>query len=596
MGISVLSWIAPLITIQKVKEQDIASSKVLHFANFISENNSLLEQEIIENTANYTWDNLLIIIGIIISLFFIVRFVKSLWDIRKLIRLYPLIELKGMNLVMTDVKGTPFSFFKYIFWNTAIDLNGDVGKKILSHEVVHIEEKHSVDKLLIELQLLIGWFNPIVWLIRNELYLIHEFIADQKSIENQDSGVLAKLLLASAYPKQQHLLTNTFFYSPIKRRLTMLTKSTNTKYSYLRRVMVLPILIATVFLVSIKVNASDKIEKTAKEIQNTIDLLVSDTTKPKKITPPTPPTPPNPSQAKPDHYINGAKIEFKGDIDTAVGDKKTPLYIIDGVPLKSSIEVSKLNEEEFESMSVLRNPLSISQYGDEGKNGVILITTKTGLKGNLQKKSDEIKVFEYSAKEGLDGDVYYKKIEDGTVNGYGNNKAETNVPVKVTNVPIKVTNVPVKVTNVPIKVTNVPVKVTNVPKSDKITVTSKTSLDTIVFSSPSGSKQVKFSNVTLTTKDKQKVLDALEKKANVVIEKKTENGTEKYIIVDSKAGKAAIKPAFYLDGVKITENEMKAISPNDIESINILKGENAMKKYPKDGKSGVVEIKVKPKN
>jgi len=490
MGISVLSWIAPLIKIQIVKEQDIPSSKVLHIANFISENNSLLEQEIIENTANYTWDNLLIIIGIIISLFFIVRFVKSLWDIRKLIRLYPLIELKGMNLVMTDVKGTPFSFFKYIFWNTAIDLSSDVGKKILAHEVVHIEEKHSVDKLLIELQLLIGWFNPIVWLIRNELYLIHEFIADQKSIENQDSGVLAKLLLASAYPKQQHLLTNTFFYSPIKRRLTMLTKSTNTKYSYLRRVMVLPILIATVFLVSIKVNASDKIEKkveaikkaeelaialielekTAKEIQNTIDLLVSDTTNPKKITPPTPPTPPNPSQAKPDHYINGSKIEFKGDIDT-VGDKKTPLYIIDGVPLKSSIEVSKLNEEEFESMSVLRNPLSISQYGDEGKNGVILITTKTGLKGNLQKKSDEIKVFEYSAKEGLDGDVYYKKIEDGTVNGYGNNKAETNVPIKVSNVPVKVTivpikvsNVPIKVTNVPIKVTNLPVKVTNVPK------------------------------------------------------------------------------------------------------------------------------------
>ncbi len=449
MGISVLSWIVPLIKIQIVKEQDIASSKVLHIANFISENNSLLEQEIIENTANYTWDNLLIIIGIVISLFFIVRFVKSLWDIRKLIRLNPLKELKGINLVMTDVKGTPFSFFKYIFWNTAIDLSSDLGKKILAHEVVHIEEKHSVDKLLIELQLLIGWFNPIVWLIRNELYLIHEFIADQKSIENQDSVVLAKLLLASAYPKQQHLLTNTFFYSPIKRRLTMLTKTTNTKYSYLRRVMVLPILIATVCLVSIKVNASEKIEKTAKSIQNTIDLIVSDTTKPKKITPPTPPTPPNPSQAKPDHYINGAKIEFKGDIDTTVGNKKTPLYIIDGVPLKSSIEVSKLNEEEFESMSVLRNPLSISQYGDEGKNGVILITTKKGLKGNPQKKSDETKAFEYSAKEGLEGDVYYKKIEDGAVNGYGNNKMKIGVPIKVTNEPVKVTNVPVKVTNVP---------------------------------------------------------------------------------------------------------------------------------------------------
>ncbi|MEI6586984.1 MAG: M56 family metallopeptidase [Sediminibacterium sp.] len=421
MGISVLSWIVPLISIQIVKEQDIASSKVLNFANFISENNSLLEQEIIENTAKYTWDNLLLIIGIIISLFFIIRFVKSLWDIRKLISLYPLKVLKGMNLVMTDVKGTPFSFFKYIFWNTAIDLSSDVGKKILAHEVVHIEEKHSVDKLLIELQLLIGWFNPIVWLIRNELYLIHEFIADQKSIENQDSSVLAELLLASAYPKQQHLLTNTFFYSPIKRRLFMLNQIKKTKFSHLRRLFVLPITICVVLSFSIKT------------------------------------------------------IEVKA---------------------------SAIIRENFEKTSV-----------------------------KLQTASDTIPKTKSAAS-----------------------------------------------------------------KSDKIIVTSKTSLDTLVFASPSGSKQVKFSNVTLTTKDKQKVLDALEKKANVVIEKKTENGTEKYIIVDSKAGKAAIKPAFYLDGVKITENEMKAISPNDIESINILRGENAMKKYPKDGKSGVVEIKVKSKN
>jgi hypothetical protein len=206
---------------------------------------------------------------------------------------------------------------------------------------------------------------------------------------------------------------------------------------------------------------------------------------------------------------------------------------------------------------------------------VILITTKTGLKGNLQKKSDEIKVFDYSAKEGLDGDVYYKKIEDGTVIGYGNNKAETNLPIKVT---------------------NVPVKVTNVPKSDKITVTSKTSVDTVVVEMRSKNNEMKYSNVTLTSKDKQKVLDALEKKANVVITKKTEGKTEKYIIVDKQFVKDANKPTFYLDGVKITEQEMKAISPNDIGSVNVLKGEQALKKYPKDGRTGVVEIKLKHKN
>ena len=421
MGISVLSWIIPLITIQIVKEQDIASSKVLNFANFISENNSLLEQEIIENTANYTWDNLLIIIGIIISLFFIIRFVKSLWDIRKLIRLYPLKVLKGMNLVMTDVKGTPFSFFKYIFWNTAIDLSSDVGKKILAHEVVHIEEKHSVDKLLIELQLLIGWFNPIVWLIRNELYLIHEFIADQKSIENQDSGVLAKLLLASAYPKQQHLLTNTFFYSPIKRRLFMLNQNKKTKFSNLRRLFVLPITICVVLSFSIKT------------------------------------------------------IEVKA---------------------------SAIIREKFEKTSI-----------------------------EIQSESDTIP----------------KSNATGLRRG-------------------------------------------------QVRVTSKTSTDTLVYTPSSGSNKEKFSNVTLTTKDKQKVLDALEKKANVVVEKKTENGSEKYIIVDNNKAIPKVKPLIFVDGVKMTEKEMKAISPNDIESVNVLKGDQAIKKYAEDGKVGVIEIKLRRKN
>ena len=639
MGISVLSWLVPFLKINIIKEQVISAPKVMYFANVIANNNSSIEQEVVIKSSQFTWDNFLLFTGVIISLLFIARFVKSLWNVRRLIKKYPMKKLSNLYLVMTDVKGTPFSFFKYIFWNTSIDLNSEVGKRILAHEMAHVDENHSFDKLLIELQLIIGWFNPITWLIRNELYLIHEFIADQKSIQNNDTSVLAELLLASAYPSQQHILSNSFFFSPIKRRIQMFTK-TNTKYSYLRRLAILPIMAATVLLfafrngnlnsrpivkldkqytviidaghggkdlgasaedgtnekdlslsIALKVKSlnnnpninivlsreSDKFitvvdrtnfanesnanlfvsihmdnddtkkgtgttcyvpfkqnlyikestvlaknilaatselfpksklittrdkgiwvvenvkmpavlfesgfisnpndlklikaneEKIANNILDAISTYFSnpekvsmsiDTSKPNsKNSVKSLSTPPNPSLAKQDvqnKLANAAKIEFKGNIDTAVGDKKTPLYIIDGVPLKSSIEVSKLNEEEFESMSVLRNPSSISQYGDEGKNGVILITTKTGLKGNLQKKSDEIKVFEYSAKEGLKGDVYYKKIEDGTVNGYGNNKAETDVPVKVTNVPVKVTNVPIKVSNVPVKVTNVP--------------------------------------------------------------------------------------------------------------------------------------------
>ena len=454
---SIMSLVIPLLKFDRF----IVEKPVIYSSNEIVQ--FILPLSNVKESIQYDWvDYSLFIAGMVaITLFSIL--LLNVIKIQLLKRKSEVTQMEGFDFINTNDDNAPFSFLNNLFWKQSISLQEEGGQQIFKHEITHIQQKHTWDRIYSQIITSIFWMNPFNWIIQKELVTIHEFIADESAVGDSNVEAFAKMLLQTHYGNHFLNPTHQFFYSSIKRRLTMLTKSTNTKYSYLRRVMVFPILIATVFLVSIKVNASDKIEKTAKEIQNTIDLLVSDTTKPKKITPPTPPTPPNPSQAKPDLYINGVKIEFKGDIDTAVGDKKTPLYIIDGVPLKSSIEVSKLNEEEFESMSVLRNPLSISQYGDEGKNGVILITTKTGLKGNLQKKSDEIKVFEYSAKEGLKGDVYYKKIEDGTVNGYGNNKAETNVPVEVTNVPIKVTNVPIKVTNVPIKVTNIPIKVTNVP-------------------------------------------------------------------------------------------------------------------------------------
>ena len=488
-------------------------------------------------TIQFNWVDYALFIACIVAIALLSILILNVIKIQLLKRKCEVTRMDGFDFINTNEDNAPFSFLNNLFWKQSISLQEEVGQQIFKHEITHIQQKHTWDRIYCQIVTSIFWMNPFNWFIQKELVVIHEFIADEEAVGNSNVEAFAKMLLQTHFGNHFLNPTHQFFYSSIKRRLTMLTKSTNTKYSYLRRVMVLPILISTVCLVSIKVNASEKVEKAAREIQNTIDLLVSDTTKPKKITPP---TPPNPSTAKPDYYINGVKIaegapppppltnpsfyidgikidvkgmkdisingiasinvlegeeaikkyredgkngvveiilkdkqrkeeapnkewsninvkiEFKGDIDTAVGNKKTPLYIIDGVPLKSSLEVSKLNEEEFESISVLRNPSSISQYGNEGKNGVILITTKTGLKGNLQNKSVETKVFEYSAKEGLNGDVYYKKIEDGTVNGNENNKAETNVPVKITNVTIKGTNVPVKVTNVPIKVTVVP--------------------------------------------------------------------------------------------------------------------------------------------
>jgi len=488
----------------------------INFDWFIVEEPSLIYrssefmQFVLPTTTGYTgihldWSDYILVFAGIITIVLLGMLFVHITKIQFLKRKSEVTQMDGFDFINTNEENAPFSFLNNLFWKQSISLQEEGGQQIFKHEITHIQQKHTWDRIYCQIVASIFWMNPFNWVIQKELVAIHEFIADEEAVGNSNVEAFAKMLLQTHYGNHFLNPSHSFFYSSIKRRLIMLTQTTHPRYSYLRRVLVLPILVITISLVSIKVHAKEKIESKVENIKKQIVSFVSDTTKPTIIKIKTDTISikdkpvyfvegvriteqemkaisadniksinvlkgqqaikkypkdakngvveillkdiqrkdqlpnkdwsninANQNKIKSLEMANGVKIEFKGkfNIDTAVGDKKTPLYILDGVPLKSSIEISKLNPEEFESVSVLKNPSSISLYGNEGKNGVILITTKTGLKGNLQKKSDEINVFEYSAKEGLDGDVYYKKIEDG------NNKVETNVPIKVTNVPI----------------------------------------------------------------------------------------------------------------------------------------------------------------
>ena len=64
-----------------------------------------------------------------------------------------------------------------------------------------------------------------------------------------------------------------------------------------------------------------------------------------------------------------------------VNGSSSPLYILDGVPYGGNI--SDLNPQDIESMSVLKDAASAALYGNRASNGVILITTKKGKQGKL---------------------------------------------------------------------------------------------------------------------------------------------------------------------------------------------------------------------
>jgi N-acetylmuramoyl-L-alanine amidase len=142
--------------------------------------------------------------------------------------------------------------------------------------MAHIQERHSWDKMFINTILIAFWINPVFWLIRRELSLIHEFIADKRALEDGDTNAFAAMILAAAYPQQHIGITNHFFYSPIKRRLMMLTKNQNSKMNYISRLLVLPlaVIVFAAFTLKAKITGDLKNNNT---VTNKIASLLTNT-------------------------------------------------------------------------------------------------------------------------------------------------------------------------------------------------------------------------------------------------------------------------------------------------------------------------------
>ncbi len=263
LAIALFAWIVPLIKIQWNKPVEM-DPQLIQFFSVIADNNTEIESGLHKGWLQYGWQGSLLLIYSLVAIVLLVGLIKSLFQIYRLLKTHSCKSVGDVFLILTQAKGAPFSFFKYIFWHESIDLKSDAGKQMMQHELAHVQQKHSFDKIFIQLVLIAGWFNPFFWAIKKEMEMIHEFIADKKAVANGDSASLAQMLLAAAYPQQQYLLTNPFFFSPIKRRLAMITKNTNPKYSYMRRLIVLPLLAIVVVLFAFR----------SKELRNAENISV----------------------------------------------------------------------------------------------------------------------------------------------------------------------------------------------------------------------------------------------------------------------------------------------------------------------------------
>jgi TonB-linked SusC/RagA family outer membrane protein len=61
----------------------------------------------------------------------------------------------------------------------------------------------------------------------------------------------------------------------------------------------------------------------------------------------------------------------------------SPLYVVDGIPIMSQSGIETLNEQDIESVEILKDASATAIYGSRGANGVVIVTTKRGTEGKL---------------------------------------------------------------------------------------------------------------------------------------------------------------------------------------------------------------------
>lgn len=255
----------------------------------------------------------------------------------------------GVLFIETEDENAPFSFLNLLFWKKSIDINSSNGQAIFKHELTHIQQKHTIDRLFCQIITSIFWMNPFTWLIQKELQNIHEFIADQEAVGNDNVEHLAQMILESQYGNHFLNPIHSFYFSSIKRRIIMLTTSKKPKHSYLRKVLALPLVAIVVLVFSIKLKAQEERRET-REKGREERLEIRDerrgSIKTSRRNLPPPPTPP-----------------------------MSPMYVIDG-QVDENNKHSSIKPEEIESMNILKGTQAKDKYGKKGASGVIEIKTK----------------------------------------------------------------------------------------------------------------------------------------------------------------------------------------------------------------------------
>lgn len=160
-------------------------------------------------------------------------------------------QIDGLKLISKTEGFTNCSFFNYVFIDD--QLNESELRVLLRHERVHVQQFHSIDKMLLMLFKVLFWFNPVIYLFDKAVEQNHEYEADEITSSGCGSEAYANLLLKLAVAKSDMPLIHNFVKSPIKDRIKMLFNSKSKNMKKLTYLLALPVVFGLVWLFAVEV-------------------------------------------------------------------------------------------------------------------------------------------------------------------------------------------------------------------------------------------------------------------------------------------------------------------------------------------------------
>ncbi|WP_419802500.1 M56 family metallopeptidase [Mucilaginibacter sp.] len=170
-----------------------------------------------------------------------------------------------INIIQSQSEFPNGSFLNYIFLNGQ-DLSADELQQIITHEMLHVQLAHSVDRVLIKIAQILLWFNPFIYFYAKSAEENHEFEVDRALTNATDKRSYANLLLHLSVAGGGTLY-HSFSKVPLKKRIAMLFNQPSAKMKKVIYVLILPVvLISCLAFAKLKSNKTDNkyLKKTEK--------------------------------------------------------------------------------------------------------------------------------------------------------------------------------------------------------------------------------------------------------------------------------------------------------------------------------------------